>query len=436
MLVRMRRAPLTTLAWAAALAAGWQPAAAAAGFQQTEEDAYTRYELAAPGSARFRILYDVTATAADSVVYFNPIRRGSEPTVHGVTDLASGQPLAWTLVDAASAATEGLLGSDHDGLFLRVGLPRPVPEDGGVRLRIDKTYEDAASYRVEEPDLVFERTLGVERNAVVLPAGFELTACNHPSQVVTEADGRIRVSFFNLGPAPVPYRLEARRLPPAPPPAAPGTEGRIEDRPPVVVEEPASARRDYRTTERAAEDREIVYVLRQPETHSFFLYHDTTETRPGVDRYVNVVRPGSRAAEPSARVLDTGEALTVETLRGAAIAERGVDLEGEPVTADTEVVVIWFAPVKEGTTTRLRIAETYTDPGRYGLDGDELLWDRSLGRSRNTVLLPPGWWLTESSMPAVVDLTDDGLVRLRLDNDRPDALQVLLRARRRGTPAD
>lgn len=426
---------VAALVWIAVLAAGRPPAGASEGFRQTEEDAYTRYELAAPGTARFRILYDVTATAAGSVLYFNPIRRGSEPAVHAVTDPASGKALDWRLVDPASAAADGLRGSDHDGLFLRVTLPRPVPVDGGVRLRIDKTYEDTASYRVEGDRLLFERTLGVERNAVVLPAGFELTACNHPSQVALEADGRIRVSFVNLGAAPVPYRVEARRLPPAPPPVAAGAEGGIEERPAVAAEQPASARRDYRASERAAEDREIVYFLRQPETHSFFLYHDYTEKRPGVDRYVNVVRPGSRAAEPSARVLDTGETLAVETLRGAEITRRGVDLEGEPVAADTEVVVIWFEPVPAGGSTRIRISETYTDPGRYGLDGDELLWDRNLGRSRNAVVLPPGWWLTESSMPAAVDLTDDGLVRLRLDNDRPDALQVLLRARRRG-PTD
>jgi hypothetical protein len=405
------------------------------GWTQTEEDAYTRYELGAPGSGTFRIVYDVTATTAGADLYFNPIRRGSEPTVHGVRDLATGESLEWKLVSVEDAAADGLRGTDHDGLFLRVALPRTVPTEGGVRLRIDKTYEDAASYGVEDDRLVFERTLGVRRNAVVLPPGFELTACDHPSQVVLEPDGRIRASFLNLGAAPVPYRLVGRRLPSAPAPA-PAADGAIAERPAISVVEPASARLDYRVSERAAEDREIVYFLSRPETHSFFLYHDYTETRTGVDRYVNLVRPGSRASEPAARSLDSGESLRVETLRGMEIGERGIELDGEPVTDETEIVVIWFEPVAAGESRRLRIAETYTDPGRYGLDGDELLWDRTLGRSRNMVVLPDGWWLTASSMPAVVDLTEDGRVRLRLDNDRPDALQVLLRARRRATDPD
>ena len=47
-----------------------------------------------------------------------------------------------------------------------------------------------------------------------------------------------------------------------------------------------------RVSERAFQDREIVYFLKSPETHAFSLYHDYTETREGTDRYVNVVRAG------------------------------------------------------------------------------------------------------------------------------------------------
>jgi hypothetical protein len=192
----------------------------------------------------------------------------------------------------------------------------------------------------------------------------------------------------------------------------------------------ASARLGFDFEARARQDREIVYFLGEPETHQFRLYHDYTESRPGVDRYLNVVRPGSRASEPSARILDTGDVLRVETLRGEAIGQRGIELD-EPVGADTEVVVIWFPPVEAGRSLRLRIEETYTDPGRYGLDGAELVFDRELGRPRNTVVLPAGWWLTASAVPAVVEELDDGRSSLRLDGDGPDGLAVLIRARRR-----
>ena len=56
--------------------------------------------------------------------------------------------------------------------------------------------------------------------------------------------------------------------------------------------------RERRLAERAHQDREIVYFLQQPETHSFDLYHDYTETRPDASRYVNVVRPGAACRTP------------------------------------------------------------------------------------------------------------------------------------------
>ena len=190
------------------------------------------------------------------------------------------------------------------------------------------------------------------------------------------------------------------------------------------------ANRNGRLSERARQDREIVYFLQPPETHAFDLYHDYTESRPGVDKYLNVVRGGSKASNPSAVILDTGEKLRVETLKGAAITAAKIDI-GEPVTPETEVVVIHFPAVKQGQSVRLRITETYTDPGRYGLVGDELVWDRAFGRPANAMVLPQGYYLTNSSIPATVRLHEDGRVVLDFLNQRNDNVEVLVTARRR-----
>jgi len=194
-----------------------------------------------------------------------------------------------------------------------------------------------------------------------------------------------------------------------------------------------SASLGARLAERAAQTREIVYFLQQPETHAFDLYHDYTETRPGMDRYLNVVRAGSRVSNPSAVILDTGEPLPVETLKGEAIRGAGLDI-GEAVTPETEVVVIRYPPVQAGHSVRLRISETYTDPARYRLEGDELVWDRAFGRPHNAVVLPAGWYLTHSAVPATVSMTEDGRVRLDFVNPRLDEIQVLIVARRRPAP--
>lgn len=396
---------------------------------QTQTDDYTRYELQAPGSAAFRIFYDVTATTPGALFYYNTIRAGAEEVVHGVTDLHSGEPLAWALVDGAQARANGHPRANPESRYIKVTLARPVPEGGQGRIRIDKTYVDHQSYFADGGDIVFDRSLGIRRNAVVLPPGYELVSANYPVQVVAEEDGRIRVSFINPGPGSIPFRVRARPLSPDATPAFTEPRDRVSV-PSAGGGAPSTARLGWTFTERAFQDRDITYFLQQPETHSFRLFHDYTESRPGMDRYLNVVRAGSSASDPEAYDLDTGERLEVEQLKGSAIAERGIDLGGEP-DPETEVVVIWFDAVEPGASVRLRIWETYTDPGRYVLDGNELVWDRGFGRPRNTVVLPEGWYLTANAIPGVVDETDDGRVRIRYVNARPDQIQVFIKARRR-----
>ena len=67
-------------------------------------------------------------------------------------------------------------------------------------------------------------------------------------------------------------------------------------------------------------------------------------------------------------------------MKGQAIVDKGIDTGGA-ITPETEVVVIWFDPVKKGASTRLRIEETYTDANRYLLYNDKLVWDRSFGKA-------------------------------------------------------
>jgi hypothetical protein len=391
------------------------PAKAAPASRRTEgppreTDEYSRYELLDPASAQFHILFEVTAITPGATVYFNPIRKGSTASGESVRDRATGQPLRFEVVSGAEARASGLPEADPATDYIRVHLPRPVPAEGGVRLLIEKTYKDPQSYLRKGADrIVFTRTLGIRRNAIVLPAGYEPVACNAPAQMLTEPDGRITVSFMHPGPEAFPLLIEARKT------AAKGA---------------APAKESERLSERAHQDRTIVYFLREPESHAFDLYHDYTESRPGIDRYLNVVRTGSAASNPSARNLDTGEALRVEAMKGDAVLASG-PAEDEGVKPGSDVVVAHFAPVPPGGSVRLRISETYTDPKSYRLEGDELVFDRSFGRPRNAVVLPAGWSLTASSIPAMVSETPDGRVRLDFINPRPDEIAVLIKARRR-----
>jgi len=178
-----------------------------------ESDEYTLYELLDPDSAQFHILFEVTAITPGATAYFNPIRKGSTASGESVRDRATSQTLPFEVVSGEEARKSGLPEADLAMDYIRVHLPRPVPAEGGIRLLIEKTYKDAKSYAREGADrIVFSRTLGIRRNAIVLPAGYELIGCNYPSQVVTNAQGRIKVSFMHPGPDAVPLVLKARRL--------------------------------------------------------------------------------------------------------------------------------------------------------------------------------------------------------------------------------
>jgi hypothetical protein len=396
--------------------------------RQTEADEYTRYELQAPDTASFKIFYEVTATAAGAKSFFNPIRKGSVASDESVFDAMTGDPLRFEVVTGTDARKDPLMSdADADTNFIKVYLARPVPAEGQGRLLIVKTYKDAKSYYREGDAIVFNRPLGIKRNKVVLPAGFELVGCNVPSQVLAEPDGRIAISFMNAGSGEAP--LVVRAKPGAQTGAAAAPHAPTQSR---SWESPFQGDTErQRLSERAHQDRNIVYFLQQPETHAFSLYHDYTESRPGVDKYLNVVREGSTVSDPSAYILDTGEKLATRLMTGAELTAAKIDAGGESVTPTTQVVVIPFTPVKKGQSIRLRISETYTAPVSYHLDGDELVFDRSFGRSRNAVVLPAGWYLTASAIPATVTQLPDGRVRLDFWNGRPDAVDVLIKAKRR-----
>lgn len=153
-------------------------------------DELTVYELLAPSSHKFAIIYDMATREEGSPFLFNPIRRGSVASDERVIDPTTGKELKFETV-------QGLKDKKAADEYLKVTLAHPVPKGGEGRVRIYKTYMDAASYSADGNDLVFERSFGIKRNEIVLPVGYELVACSAPGIVSTDKNGRIRVSFFN-----------------------------------------------------------------------------------------------------------------------------------------------------------------------------------------------------------------------------------------------
>jgi hypothetical protein len=192
----MRRTMLHNLAGLVCIIAVYGLAAG----QYISSDTYTRYELLAPETHQFKIYYEVTETRAGAHYHFNQIREGSEASDESVIDLATGKPLKFEVVTGAQAKTdspaENLSATAH---YIKVHLAHPVPERGEYRLAIIKTYKDDKSYYTEGDQIVFKRPLGIPRDSIVLPAGYEIVSCSVATQVLIEADGRLKLAFVNAG---------------------------------------------------------------------------------------------------------------------------------------------------------------------------------------------------------------------------------------------
>jgi hypothetical protein len=176
---------------------------------------FTLYELLGPETHQFAITYDVSATRPGARFFFNPIRPGSTAAKERVIERSTGKELSFETVSGKEAKASGLVSPEtkDEAQFIRVHLPAPVPQGGETRIRIFKTYTDAASYYVKDGQLVFERPLGIKRNVVLLPKGWELVGSASPAMVSTDADGRVHVSFLNDRDDQLPVKIVARRLP-------------------------------------------------------------------------------------------------------------------------------------------------------------------------------------------------------------------------------
>jgi hypothetical protein len=183
--------------------------------QYISADTYTRYELLAPETHQFKIYYEVTETRVGARFHFNAIREGSDVSDESVVDLATGKPLKFEVVTGAQAKTdspsENLGATGH---FIKVFLAHPVPERSEYRLAIIKTYKDDKSYYTEGEQIIFKRPLGIPRDSIVLPTGYEIVSCSVATQVLMEGDGRLKLAFVNPGSGgQLEVTIKAKKLP-------------------------------------------------------------------------------------------------------------------------------------------------------------------------------------------------------------------------------
>ncbi len=278
-----------------------------------------------------------------------------------------------------------------------------------ARLRIESIEQDVKSYHREGAVLVFSRKLG-DLNTVVLPQGYQLVSVNYPAQVLQQPDGRVAISFRKEAPNETPLVMRAR-------PSR------------VIQKKLFESTLEWRLGERASSDRDVVYALQPPESHSFDYSHDATDSEAGVGVHLDPVSSGTTVINPWARNLDTGELLLGEVVTRK---EHTRPIPGPPsdIYPGLHEVHYFYPKLQPGKTIRLRIFGTYTDSTHYGLIDNELVWNRLLGGPA-AIILPPGWLLTNSSIPAIVRELPDGRIRLDLNSPGPDAVTVFVTAHKK-----
>lgn len=338
------------------------------------QEAYTQYEILAPGTEQFAITYMLESTRAGATTITNATRPGSEGTDVSVFDPRTGQPVTFTY------------GEQPNGEHAIVAtLPAPIPEGGIGRVLIYKTYKDARTYQVHGDDLVWVRSLAGYRLGVLLPKGYAFTSANIAAQMSTTADGRLKLSFASPSGGSNNLTIHAHKT------------------------SAIMAPRAY--TDMFADDIKTLYTLEAPETGKIDVEQTYSDTRKGATATIDAL---GYMALTDLKIIDLDTARTLAPRKNGTVTS--VTL-GVPITNDKQ-------------SAHLRVTGVIAD-GSYKMGNGELVFSRTLKGLRNTVVLPAGWDVTAVSQSATIGRTRDGKAFVALVNlNSENSYRVTIRARK------
>src|SRR5262245_8868722 len=159
------------------------------------------------------------------------------------------------------------------------------------------------------------------------------------------------------------------------------------------------------------------YALLEPGSESFRIRF-LPEARPGATELTNDTRGGSEGSGVEVYDPRTGKPLKF------AYEPIPNDPEGHRIRATLPM------PVPEGGIGRVLIYKTYKDPCTYMMNGNDIVWVRSLSGYRLGVILPPGFAFISSNVAAQLTTTDDGRLKLAFANPSGQSNPVTIHARK------
>jgi hypothetical protein len=346
-------------------------------------DDYTEYHLLAPDTNQFHIVYYLNQRQAGLTYVLNQTRSGSAGSGISVTEPRTGLPLKHDYMTGKELADAGVRGRlNPDEHYIRAHLARPVPEGGEGRVRIEKVYKDEKSYFAADGTITFARSLGIGRNAIILPAGYKLVSSNVAGVIESLDGGRIRISFENINGYASDVSIRATKS------AATA---------PMKWEEGTTTAFDSsKTLYQLGADGTLAI------THQFVAW--TAPERGGQSqlRGPAIIRGDAGPASSSKAVdMDTAKALKVSP--------------GAPRRPPSVV----FAPARgeKIASAQIRVSNTFKD-AELTIGSGHLEWHRTLIGPRATIVLPVGYELGHVTVPATMGTLPDGRVYLQVVNNR------------------
>jgi hypothetical protein len=160
------------------------------------------------------------------------------------------------------------------------------------------------------------------------------------------------------------------------------------------------------------------YQILEPGSESFRIKFLPEQNRAGATELVNATRGGSEGSGVEVYDPRTGKPLKFVY---------------EPIPnnpTDHQIRATLPMPVPEGGIGRVLIYKTYKDERTYRMDGENIVWVRSLSGYRLGVVLPKGFAFISSNVAAQLSTTADGRLKLAFANPSGQSNPVTVHARK------
>ena len=161
-----------------------------------------------------------------------------------------------------------------------------------------------------------------------------------------------------------------------------------------------------------------LYQILEPGSESFRIKFLPEVARVGATELVNATRGGSEGGDIQVYDPRTGKPLQFT-------------YTADPNNPDTHSIHATLPmPVPEGGIGRVLIYKTYKDPRTYRMNGEDIVWVRSLSGYRLGVELPKGFAFLSSNVAAQLSTTADGRLHLAFANPSGQSNPVTIYGRK------